>query len=93
MREVKGRPLKDWISRTVIMEDERGVVLDIYRGYLVIFFTKGNYIYPAKPAELDRTDWQRNPMSKKWMADRQKEFEDQIANAKKEVDQEEGGKS
>ena len=44
MREVKGRPLSDWISRTVIMEGERGVVLDIYRGYLVIYFTKGNYI-------------------------------------------------
>ena len=92
MREVKGRPLSDWISRTVIMEGERGVALDIYKGYLVIYFMKGNYIYPAKPAQLDRTDWQKNPMSAKWMKERRKEFASQIKNAKKEVDEEENEK-
>ena len=88
MREVKGRPLSDWIARTVIMEGERGVVLQIYRGYLVILFRKGAYIYPAKPAELDRTDWQRTPMSDKWMKTQILDYAESIRNSKKEIDEE-----
>ena len=87
-RVVKKRPLSDWYGRTVYIEGERGVVLEIYKKFFIIFFAKKNSIYPAKLNELDRTDWQRSRMSDKWLDDKKHAFNKAIVKAKAEVDEE-----
>ena len=70
------------------MEGERGVVLEIYKKFLITLFVKEEYIYPVKLDELDRTDWQRSRMSAKWLKDKTSDYHPSIVKARKEIDEE-----